>query len=80
MVALNSLCVVAFDFFAESPAGTHGVLGDFYYSYFCLTSLPAVLVGVAAGQWASERIDQMAFKRIVLLMCLGLGVQLLSLS
>jgi len=72
VVALNSLFVVAIDFLQET------YLFNFYYSYFCLTSLPVVLLGVAAGQFASKRIDPAGFKRVVLLMCLGLGVQLLT--
>ena len=73
VVCLNSAFVVAIDFF-------EGALGDFYYSYFCLTSLPGVLLGVVAGQYASERIDPVLFKNLVLLMCLGLGIQLLRVS
>jgi len=73
VVCLNSAFVVAIDFF-------EGALGDFYYSYFCLTSLPGVLLGVVAGQYASERIDPVLFKNLVLIMCLGLGVQLLTVS
>jgi len=73
VVCLNSAFVVAIDFF-------EGALGDFYYSYFCLTSLPGVLLGIVAGQYASERIDPVLFKNIVLVMCLGLGIQLLGVS
>ena len=73
VVCLNSAFVVAIDFF-------DGALGDFYYSYFCLTSLPGVLLGVVAGQYASKRIDPVLFKNLVLIMCLGLGVQLLTVS
>jgi len=73
VVCLNSAFVVAIDFF-------EGALGDFYYSYFCLTSLPGVLLGVVAGQYASKRIDPVLFKNLVLIMCLGLGVQLLTVS
>jgi len=73
VVCLNSAFVVAIDFF-------EGALGDFYYSYFCLTSLPGVLLGVVAGQYASERIDPVLFKNLVLIMCLGLGIQLLRVS
>lgn len=73
VVCLNSSLVVAIDFF-------NGSLGDFYYSYFCLTSLPGVLVGVAAGQYASKRIDPVLFKNLVLVMCMGLGIQLLRVS
>lgn len=73
VVALNSSFVVALDFF-------DGALGSFYYSYFCLTSLPGVLLGVVAGQYASKRIDPVLFKNLVLVMCLGLGVQLLRVS
>jgi len=73
VVCLNSALVVAIDYF-------EGALGDFYYSYFCLTSLPGVLLGVVAGQWASERIDPVLFKNLVLVMCLGLGIQLLRVS
>ena len=65
VVCLNSAFVVAIDFFK-------GDLGDFYYSYFCLTSLPGVLLGVVAGQYASKRIDPVLFKNLVLVMCLGL--------
>ncbi len=73
VVCLNSAFVVAIDFF-------EGALGDFYYSYFCLTSLPGVLLGIVAGQYASKRIDPVLFKNIVLVMCLGLGIQLLGVS
>eukprot|EP00535_Pseudo-nitzschia_heimii_P007159 CAMPEP_0197173794 /NCGR_PEP_ID=MMETSP1423-20130617/583_1 /TAXON_ID=476441 /ORGANISM="Pseudo-nitzschia heimii, Strain UNC1101" /LENGTH=488 /DNA_ID=CAMNT_0042622657 /DNA_START=666 /DNA_END=2132 /DNA_ORIENTATION=- len=73
VVCLNSAFVVAIDFF-------EGALGDFYYPYFCLTSLPGVLLGVVAGQYASERIDPVLFKNLVLVMCLGLGIQLLRVS
>jgi len=55
-----------------------GLLGDFYYSYFCITSLPGVLVGLTLGQYASSRIDPVLFKNLVLIMCLGLGLQLLT--
>lgn len=73
VVCLNSAFVVAVDYF-------QGILGSFYYSYFCLTSLPGVLLGLVAGQYASERIDPVLFKNLVLLMCLGLGIQLLQVS
>lgn len=73
VVCLNSAFVVAIDSF-------QGALGDFYYSYFCLTSLPGVLLGVLAGQYASARIDPVLFKNLVLVMCLGLGIQLLTVS
>ena len=73
VVALNSALVVALDYF-------NGALGSFYYSYFCITSLPGVLVGVVLGQAASERIDPVLFKNVVLVMCLGLGLQLLLVS
>jgi len=73
VVCLNSAFVVAIDYY-------QGALGDFYYSYFCLTSLPGVLLGVVAGQYASERIDPVLFKNLVLVMCLGLGIQLLRVS
>lgn len=73
VVCLNSAFVVAIDFF-------EGALSDFYYPYFCLTSLPGVLLGVVAGQYASERIDPVLFKNLVLVMCLGLGIQLLRVS
>jgi len=73
VVCLNSSLVVAIDFF-------NGSLGDFYYSYFCLTSLPGVLLGIAAGQYASKRIDPVLFKNLVLVMCMGLGIQLLRVS
>lgn len=74
VVAINSASVVALDYFAQ-PA----LLENFYYPYFCLTSLPLVILGVAAGQAASERINPGLFANVVLLMCLGLGVQLLTL-
>ncbi|VEU39867.1 unnamed protein product [Pseudo-nitzschia multistriata] len=73
VVCLNSALVVAID-------AAQGSLGGFYYSYFCLTSLPGVLLGIVAGQWASERIDPVLFKNLVLVMCLGLGLQLLTVS
>lgn len=73
VVCLNSALVVAID-------AAQGSLDDFYYSYFCLTSLPGVLLGVVAGQYASERIDPILFKNVVLVMCLGLGIQLLTAS
>jgi len=73
VVALNSAFVVALDAF-------QGKLGDFYYAYFCITSLPGVLVGVVLGQIVSKRIDPVLFKNIVLVMCLGLGIQLLTVS
>lgn len=73
VVCLNSAFVVAVNYF-------EGNLGSFYYSYFCLTSLPGVLLGLAAGQYASRRIDPVLFKNLILLMCLGLGIQLLSVS
>ena len=75
VVAINSASIILVDAFTGK-----GGLFNFYYSYLCLTSLPAVLVGIALGQAASERIDPVAFKRIVLAMCLGLGLQLLTLS
>jgi len=71
VVALNSALVVGIDYY-------QGLLGDFYYSYFCITSLPGVLVGVIIGQYASSRIDPVLFKNLVLIMCLGLGLQLLT--
>ena len=74
VVALNSAFVVVID----SVQG--GVLDNFYYSYFCLTSLPGVLAGVVIGQYASKRIDPILFKNLVLIMCLGLGIQLLTVS
>jgi len=74
VVALNSLLVVLLDLFNGE------VLNNFYYAYFSLTSLPGVLVGVAAGQYASERVDPAQFKKIVLVMCLGLGASLLTAS
>jgi uncharacterized membrane protein YfcA len=74
VVALNSAFVVGID----SIQG--GVLDNFYYSYFCLTSLPGVLAGVVLGQYASKRIDPILFKNLVLIMCLGLGIQLLTVS
>jgi uncharacterized membrane protein YfcA len=73
VVALNSTMVVLLSF-------AKGNLSDFYYSYFCLTSLPGVLLGIAAGQYASERIDPVLFKNLVLVMCFGLGIQLLTVS
>jgi len=73
VVCLNSAFVVAIDYF-------QGSLTDFYYSFFCLTSLPGVLLGVVAGQYASERIDPVLFKNLVLVMCLGLGIQLLRVT
>jgi len=73
VVAVNSASVVALDAF-------QGKLGDFYYPYFCITSLPGVLIGVVAGQYASARIDPVLFKNIVLTMCLLLGIQLLTIS
>jgi uncharacterized membrane protein YfcA len=73
VVCLNSAFVVAIDYF-------QGSLTDFYYSYFCLTSLPGVLLGVVAGQYASKRIDPVLFKNLVLVMCLGLGIQLLRVT
>jgi len=73
VVCLNSAFVVAIDAF-------QGHLGDFYYSYFCLTSLPGVLLGIVAGQYASKRIDPVLFKNLVLVMCLGLGIQLLTVA
>lgn len=74
VVALNSALVVGIDYY-------QGVLEkSFYYSYFCLTSLPGVLVGLYLGQEASKRIDPVLFKNLVLLMCMGLGVQLLTIS
>ena len=72
VVALNSILVVLVDCYM-------GVgVSDFYYSYFSLTSLPGVLVGTLAGQKASEQIDPALFKRITLIMCLGLGLNLLA--
>jgi len=73
VVALNSALVVGIDYY-------QGLLHDFYYSYFCITSLPGVLLGVIIGQYASERIDPVLFKNLVLIMCLGLGLQLLTVS
>lgn len=70
VVAINSAQVVAIYSLA-------GQLDTFYYSYFCLTSMPAVLVGAAAGRWASERIDAQQFKTVLLVMCIGLAVKLL---
>jgi len=73
VVAVNSAFVVAIDYF-------QGNLSDFYYSYFCLTSLPGVLLGVVVGQYATKKIDPVLFKNLVLIMCLGLGIQLLRVS
>jgi uncharacterized membrane protein YfcA len=73
VVAVNSALVVAI---AEFKDG----LNCFYYSYFCLTSIPGVLLGIVAGKYASERIDPILFKNLVLIMCLGLGLQLLTVS
>merc|ERR1719491_204792 len=73
VVCLNSAFVVAIDYF-------QGNLSDFYYSYFCLTSLPGVLLGVVVGQYATKKIDPVLFKNLVLIMCLGLGIQLLRVS
>jgi len=73
VVALNSALIVAIDYFT-------GTLGDFYYSYFCITSLPGVLVGVAIGERVSEIINPAVFKKVVLGMCIFLGFQLLRLN
>lgn len=73
VVALNSAFVVAIAYFNEC-------LGNFYYSYFCLTSMPGVLLGVVVGQYVSTKIDPVLFKNLVLIMCLGLGIQLLRVS
>ena len=69
VVACNSLLVVAL-------AQQAGTLRDFYYGYFGLTSLPGVLLGVWLGQRVAQAIDPVAFKQLVLLLCLGLGIKL----
>jgi len=73
VVALNSGLVVVIDYF-------NGSLNSFYYSYFCITSIPMVLLGVVAGQEVSKIIDPAVFKKIVLAMCVFLGARLLTLS
>eukprot|EP00588_Corethron_pennatum_P031243 CAMPEP_0194316690 /NCGR_PEP_ID=MMETSP0171-20130528/13480_1 /TAXON_ID=218684 /ORGANISM="Corethron pennatum, Strain L29A3" /LENGTH=419 /DNA_ID=CAMNT_0039073031 /DNA_START=326 /DNA_END=1585 /DNA_ORIENTATION=- len=73
VVALNSALVVVIDYF-------NGSLGNFYYSYFCITSIPGLLVGITVGQIVSEKIDPALFKKVVLGMCVFLGFQLLTLK
>lgn len=73
VVALDSVLVLAIDSY-------QGALSNFYYSYFCITSLPGVLLGIVLGQWVSKRIDPVLFKNLVLVMCMGLGIKLLTLS
>ena len=74
----NVLCVVAVN--SAQVVAIYSLAGDlntFYYPYFCLTSMPGVLIGVAAGRWASERIDAKQFKTVLLVMCSGLAAKLL---
>mmetsp|Transcript_11762 Transcript_11762/g.23429 ORF Transcript_11762/g.23429 Transcript_11762/m.23429 type:complete len:440 (+) Transcript_11762:198-1517(+) len=73
VVALNSALVVVIDYF-------NGSLSSFYYSYFCITSIPMVLLGIVAGQEVSKIIDPALFKKVVLGMCVFLGFQLLTLK
>jgi len=73
VVALNSLLIVVLDYF-------NGRLVDFHYADFCLTALPVVLIGVAAGDKVSNIIDPVQFKKFVLGMCFVLGIRLLTLS
>lgn len=76
VVAVNSALIILL----KQLQGAEGGLADFYYSYFCLTSLPGVLVGVACGQYVADRIDKGVFQFVVLGMCLCLGVNLLAAS
>lgn len=71
VVSVNSLLVVGWDIFSGRAA-------DYYVLDFVLYSLPLVLVGIAAGKWLGSRLDAAAFKNIVLLVCLTMGVRLLT--
>jgi len=73
VVAIGSLLVLIIDSY-------QGALSNFYYSYFCITSLPGVLFGIVAGQWVSKKIDPVLFKNLVIVLCMGLGIKLLTIS
>lgn len=71
VVSVNSLLVVGWDIISGRAA-------DYYVLDFVLYSLPLVMVGIAAGKWLGNRLDAAAFKNIVLLVCLTMGVRLLT--
>lgn len=71
VVSVNSMLVVGWDIFSGRAA-------DYYVLDFVLYSLPLVLVGIAAGKWLGSRLDAAAFKNVVLLVCLTMGVRLLT--
>jgi len=71
VVSVNSLLVIGWDIFSGRAA-------DFYVSDFVIYSLPMVIVGIAAGKWLGSKLDPAAFKNIVLLVCLTMGVRLLT--
>lgn len=71
VVSVNSLLVVGWDIISGRAA-------DYYVLDFVLYSLPLVIVGIAAGKWLGNRLDAAAFKNIVLLVCLTMGVRLLT--
>lgn len=73
VVAINSAQVVAIDVLA-------GKLHSFYFGYYCLTSLPGVLLGLVVGQWACQMIDPVQFKQVLLVMCSALALKLLFAS
>ncbi|GAB0489740.1 hypothetical protein MMPV_000965 [Pyropia vietnamensis] len=71
VVSVNSMLVVGWDIISGRTA-------DYYVLDFVLYSLPLVLVGIAAGKWLGNRLDAAAFKNVVLLVCLTMGVRLLT--
>lgn len=77
----NILCIVAINsaevVLINSVIKPEIVQLSFDYSYLCLLSLPGVLVGLALGRWALERINPQQFKQLLLMMCSGLAVRLL---
>eukprot|EP00168_Porphyra_purpurea_P007110 TRINITY_DN1878_c0_g1_i5.p2 TRINITY_DN1878_c0_g1~~TRINITY_DN1878_c0_g1_i5.p2 ORF type:complete len:456 (+),score=213.41 TRINITY_DN1878_c0_g1_i5:600-1967(+) len=71
VVSVNSLLVIGWDIVSGRAA-------DFYVSDFVIYSLPMVIVGIVAGKWLGSKLDPAAFKNIVLLVCLTMGVRLLT--
>jgi len=70
VVSINSSIVVLYDLCV-------GRLADYYYLDFVKYAMPAVVVGIVAGNFLSKRLDPAAFKKIVLGTCMGLGAKLL---
>jgi uncharacterized protein len=70
VVAINSTVVVACD-------AISGRLADFYYLDLLKFAVPAVAVGMVAGDFVSKKLDPAAFKKVVLATCFAMGVKLL---